>query len=66
MKIDLNDLLYLIFGILSAYFTFKLNSKKSDRDYIIEQNKRLNAENKKMFHELNELREEKDKNDEAK
>lgn len=66
MKIDLNDLLYLIFGILSAYFTFKLNSKKSDRDYIIEQNKRLNAENKKMLHELNELREEKDKNDEAK
>lgn len=66
MKIDLNDLLYLIFGILSAYFTFKLNNKKSDRDYIIEQNKRLNAENKKLLHELNELREEKDKNDEAK
>ena len=66
MKIDLNDLLYLIFGILSAYFTFKLNSKKSDRDYIIEQNKRLNAENKELLHELNELREDKDKNDEAK
>ena len=60
MKIDWNDLLYLVFGILSVYFTFRLNSKKSDRDYIMEQNKRLNAENKKLLRELNELREEKD------
>ncbi|MCT3603218.1 hypothetical protein EFS28_10815 [Lactobacillus acidophilus] len=68
MNINLNDLLYLVFGIVSAYFTFKLNSKKSDRDYIMEQNKRLNNENKELAKEnkiLNErLREE--INDEAK
>lgn len=68
MNINLNDLLYLVFGIVSAYFTFKLNSKKSDRDYIMEQNKRLNNENKELAKEnkiLNErLREE--LNDETK
>lgn len=63
MNINLNDLLYLVFGILSACFTFRLNSKKSDRDYIMEQNKRLNAENKKLLRELNELREEKNKDE---
>lgn len=63
MNINLNDFLYLVFGILSAYFTFRLNSKKSDRDYIMEQNKRLNAENKKLLRELNELREEKNKDE---
>ncbi len=64
MNINLNDLLYLVFGIVSAYFTFKLNSKKSDRDYIMEQNKRLNNENKELARENKELREE--INDEAK
>lgn len=64
MNINLNDLLYLVFGIVSAYFTFKLNSKKSDRDYIMEQNKRLNNENKELSRENKELREE--INDEAK
>lgn len=58
MNINLNDLLYLVFGIVSAYFTFKLNSKKSDRDYIMEQNKRLNNENKELARENKELREE--------
>ncbi|MCT3603227.1 hypothetical protein EFS28_10405 [Lactobacillus acidophilus] len=64
MNINLNDLLYLVFGIVSAYFTFKLNSKKSDRDYIMEQNKRLNNENKELAKENKKLREE--INDEAK
>lgn len=64
MNINLNDLLYLVFGIVSAYFTFKLNSKKSDRDYIMEQNKRLNNENKELVRENKKLREE--INDEAK
>lgn len=64
MNINLNGLLYLVFGIVSAYFTFKLNSKKSDRDYIMEQNKRLNNENKELARENKELREE--INDEAK
>lgn len=64
MNINLNDLLYLLFGIVSAYFTFKLNSKKSDRDYIMEQNKRLNNENKELAKENKKLREE--INDEAK
>lgn len=64
MNINLNDLLYLVFGIVSAYFTFRLNSKKSDRDYIMEQNKRLNNENKELAKENKKLREE--INDEAK
>lgn len=57
MNINLNDLLYLVFGIVSAYFTFRLNSKKSDRDYIMEQNKRLNNENKELVRENKRLNE---------
>lgn len=57
MNINLNDLIYVALGVLSAYFTFRLNSKKGDRDYIVEQNKRLNSENKKLLREVNELRE---------
>lgn len=63
MNINLNDLIYLALGVLSAYFTFRLNSKKGDRDYIVEQNKRLNSENKKLLREVNELREELNKDE---
>lgn len=63
MNINLNDLIYLALGVLSAYFTFRLNSKRGDRDYIVEQNKRLNAENKKLLREVNELREELNKDE---
>ena len=63
MNINLNDLIYLALGVLSAYFTFKLNSKEGDRDYIVEQNKRLNSENKKLLKEVNELREELNKDE---
>ena len=63
MNINLNDLIYLALGVLSAYFTFRLNSKKGDRDYIVEQNKRLNSENKKLLREVNELREELNNNE---
>jgi len=63
MNINLNDLIYLALGVLSAYFTFRLNSKKGDRDYIVEQNKRLNSENKKLLREVNDLREELNKDE---
>lgn len=63
MHINLNDLIYLALGVISAYFTFKLNSKQSDRDYIMEQNKRLNSENKKLLRENEELREELNKDE---
>lgn len=66
MHVNLNDLLYVVFGVISAYFTFRLNSKKSDRDYIVEQNKRLNEENKELTRENKRLRKELDKDDQTK
>lgn len=65
MHINVSDLVYVLLGAISAYFTFRLNSKQNDRDYIIEQNKRLNSENKRLLKELDDLRKEKD-NDETK
>lgn len=54
MHVDLNSIISALSALLLGYFTFKQNGKKSDmdsvennRDYIVEQNKRLNAENKK-------------------
>lgn len=58
MNINLNDLIYVALGVLSAYFTFRLNSKKDDRDYIVEQNKRLNAENKRLIKRVDDLEKE--------
>lgn len=65
MHINVSDLVYVLLGAISAYFTFRLNSKQNDRDYIIEQNKRLNSENKRLLKELDDLRKKKD-NDETK
>lgn len=50
-------------GLLSAYFNFRLNSKKDDRDYIIEQNKRLNVENKKLLKLVDDLEKELNKDE---
>lgn len=63
MKINLNDLIYVALGLLSAYFNFRLNSKKDDRDYIIEQNKRLNVENKKLLKLVDDLEKELNKDE---
>ena len=63
MNINLNDLIYVALGVLSAYFTFRLNSKKDDRDYIVEQNKRLNAENKKLIKRVDDLEKELNKDE---
>lgn len=63
MNINLNDLIYVALGLLSAYFNFRLNSKKDDRDYIIEQNKRLNVENKKLLKLVDDLEKELNKDE---
>lgn len=63
MNINLNDLIYVALGVLSAYFTFRLNSKKDDRDYIVEQNKRLNAENKRLIKRVDDLEKELNKDE---
>lgn len=63
MNINLNDLIYVTLGVLSAYFTFRLNSKKDDRDYIVEQNKRLNAENKRLIKRVDDLEKELNKDE---
>lgn len=56
MHINVSDLVHVLLGAISAYFTFRLNIKQNDRDYIVEQNKRLNSENKKLLRELDDLR----------
>lgn len=55
MHIDFNDLLYMLIGFATSYLTYKLNFTKAsdsktykDRDYIVEQNDRLNRENEEL------------------
>lgn len=64
-QVHSGDVWGIIAAILSSVLTFYLNNKtlnqgdkKSDRDYIKEENKRLNRENEKLTKENEKLRKE--------
>lgn len=52
---DFINLLQVLFPFVLGLLTWKLNDKKSDREYLQDENDRLNEENKRLSKKLEEI-----------
>lgn len=60
---DLTNLIQVLTPLLLGYLTYTLNNKKEDRDYLKDENDRLNNEVKHLQEENEKLRKEISKNE---